>query len=118
MRTNDATLESLIDEADGVEGASKSEVSFGDRVIVETRNSYYEIVSLGDGLYRVSGGWFDERGLSPATTTINGCTWGGSAIKTDLLAGPGLFLEFGNTVVTSRIRSVHVIRAETSEWIN
>ena len=66
----------------------------------------------------VSGGWFDQRGLSPATTTINGCTWGGSAIKTDLLAGPGLFLEFGNTVVTSRIRIVHVIRAEPSKWIN
>jgi len=118
MRTQDATLESLIHRAGTLEGASKAEVTFGDRVIVTTRNSSYEIVSLGGGLYRVTGGWFDQRGLSPATTTINGCTWGGSAIKTDLLAGPGLFLEFGNTVVTSRIRSVHVIRAETSEWIN
>ena len=118
MRTQEVTLESLIFRAGALQAASKAEVSFGDRVIVETRNSSYEIVSLGEGLYRVTGGWFDQRGLSPATTTINGCTWGGSAIKTDLLAGPGLFLEFGNTVVTSRIRRVRVIRAQTSGWIN
>ena len=59
MRTQDATLESLIFRAGALQAASKAEVSFGDRVIVETRNSSYEIVSLGEGLYRVSGGWFD-----------------------------------------------------------
>jgi hypothetical protein len=89
----------------------KTELSCGDRLLVVTENSVYSITALEGSIYRVRGGWFDKQGLSPATTSIAGCTWGGSVIKVDIVAAHGLRLEFGNRVLTSRIRSVHVIRA-------
>ncbi|MGH9367493.1 MAG: hypothetical protein ACRD3M_07445, partial [Thermoanaerobaculia bacterium] len=63
----------------------------------------------------VRGGWFDRQKLSPVTTSIAGCTWGGSAIKNDIVAACRLHLEFGNRVLTSRIREVLVIRGGTQE---
>ena len=105
-------LNDLVREVERLQGVEKADLKCGDLVMVHTRNSSYAIFCLGDGRYRVSGGWFDRTGASPATTTINGCTWGGSAIKTDLVAGRGLFLEFGNHVVTTRIQQVQVIRAD------
>ena len=108
------TLAPLV-SADGIpESVRKRDLGLGDRLIVETRNSVYRIVSLGDGRFVVEGGWFDRRGLSRTTTTINGCTWGGSAIHTGLAAGHGMFLEFGNHVVTTRILGFRLIRCAES----
>ena len=106
------TLNQLTRLAPRLGGIRRSDLRFGDGVVVRTRNSCYSIVCLGDGRYRVSGGWFDKMGVSPVTTTINGCTWGGTAIHTDLVAGRGLFLEFGNNVLTTRIQQVRVVRPE------
>ena len=92
----------------------KRELAWGDCVLVTTRNSVYSIWAIEDGTYAVAGGWFDQRRMSPARMGINGCTWGGSAIKHDIIAAPGLFLEFGNGVKTTRIQRVSVIRAESS----
>ena len=50
------------------------------------------------------------RGGAPIVVTVNGCTYGGSAIRHDVVAGRGLFLEFGNNVLTTRIRSFDVFR--------
>ena len=105
-------LTELVRHAEQMGGVHREDLQCGDRLIVRTRNSCYIIYSLGDGRFRVSGGWFDRSGASPVTTTINGCTFGGSAIKTDLIAGRGLFLEFGNHVLTTRILQVQVVRAE------
>ena len=77
---------------------------------VETENSVYDIAVLEDSTYSISGGWFDRQGVSPVRISIAGCTWGGTVIKNDIVAACGLHLEFGNRVVTSRIREVHVIR--------
>lgn len=108
------TLEALT-RAGAVEQAVRREdLGLGDVVIVRTRNSRYAMMYLGDGRFWVSGGWFDREGVSPATVTVNGCTWGGSVIKTDLVAGRGLCLEFGNRVVTTRIQSVRVVPAGDS----
>ncbi len=41
-------------------------------------------------------------------------TWGGSAIKQDIIAAPGLRLEFGNRVLTTPIRHVRLIRAQVN----
>jgi len=48
--------------------------------------------------------------LSPTMVTINGCTFGGSVIRHDVVAARGLFLEFGNKVSTTRIQDVRVVR--------
>jgi hypothetical protein len=58
----------------------------------------------------VSGGWFDKNSDGPLTVAVNGCTYGGSLIRHDVVAAPGLFLEFGNSVSTTRICDVRVIR--------
>ena len=116
--TEPMSLETLARQAESLQGVRRPDLGCGDAVIVTTRNSSYFIISLGNGMYRVSGGWFDRMGASPAVTTINGCTWGGSAIESDLIAGPGLFLEFGNRVVTTRIRTVRVTRTRPSPTVH
>ena len=103
------TLESRVESARTLEAVRKADLRSGDWVLVTTRNSVYLLCVLDDGRYSVSGGWFDRQGRSPQTITINGCTWGGSAIKSDVVAARGLFLEFGNRVVTTRIRDVRVV---------
>ena len=96
----------------------KSRLGLGDCLIVRTRNSSYRIVSLGDGRFRVTGGWFDRTGASPAILTINGCTWGGTAIHADVVAARGLFLEFGNRVLTTRIEEVRLIPAASHDRVH
>ena len=112
------TLTSMVRQAGRIHGVRKADLTSGDCLIVETRNSCYKIVCLDNGLFRVSGGWFDRAGVSPATIRINGCTWGGSAIHADLVAGCGLFLEFGNRVITTRICQIAVIRNEPSHSVH
>jgi hypothetical protein len=107
-------LHVLVEMFAGCEGLRKSDLRPGDWIVVKTRNSVYSIYVLGNGQYVVSGGWFDRQGLAPATTTINGCTWGGRVIQTGLVAARGLFLEFGNDIMTTRIQDVRLIRGD--EW--
>lgn len=104
------TLGAIVGHTDKLRAVRKDDLQLGDQLLVTTRNSTYSIHVLQEGLYSVSGGWFDNHGLSPLTVSINGCTWGGRAIKWDILAARGLHLEFGNQVVTSRIMEYHVIR--------
>lgn len=103
------TLNAIVDQIGSLDAVYKSDLEIGDRLVVTTRNSTYYIDSFQHGRYTVSGGWFDRHGLTPADIAINGCTWGGHAIKEDLLAACGLHLEFENSVVTSRILQFQVI---------
>lgn len=112
------TLEAVVEQAESLEEIRKTDLQRGDRVLVTTRNSLYTIWVLDDGLYWVWGGWFDRQGASPQRVNINGCTWGGSAIKPDIVAAPGLHLEFGNRVLTTRIRQARVIRAQAQQIPN
>ena len=112
QQTRVRTLAAIVAQTSGLEAVRKRDLGCGDWVLVTTKNSVYSIFVLGDVRYSVSGGWFDREGLSPHTTTINGCTWGGSAIKGDIVAACGLFLEFGNRVMTTRIQNFRVIRAD------
>jgi hypothetical protein len=112
------TLAARVKQARWLEEVRKKDLHPGDRVLVTTRNSLYTIWVLDEGMYWVSGGWFDLQCISPQRTAINGCTWGGSAIKQDILAARGLRLEFGNSVRTTRIREVRVILAEAQLSLN
>lgn len=104
------TLDAIVDHTKRLEAVYKADLQLGDQLLVATRNSIYSIYLLQEGLYSVSGGWFDHQGLSPSKVEINGCTWGGRTIKSDIVAACGLHLEFGNQVVTSRIMEFQVIR--------
>jgi hypothetical protein len=88
----------------------RADLTWGDSLFVHTKNSIYCINPAPRGWF-VWGGWFDRHGATPAIVGINGCTWGGSVLHSDILAAPGLFLEFANGVTTTRIRQVHVLRA-------
>ena len=88
----------------------RGDLAFGDRLVVRTRNSTYSLVAMGDETFAVRGGWFDSNPDSPPTVTVNGCTFGGSAIAREILAAPGMFLEFGNSVLTTRILEARVMR--------
>jgi len=112
------TLGAIVAQADQLREVRKEALHCGDRVLVTTANSTYSIQVIGDGLYSVSGGWFDRQGLSPFRTTIAGCSWGGSAIKMDIVAACGLHLEFGNVVLTTEIRKFCVIPFGGNEIIN
>jgi hypothetical protein len=117
-RTGVRSLASITQHAQ-IEGAvRKGDIGWGDRVVVRTRNSIYSIWALGQDNYAVSGGWFDGQNISPATVKINGCTYGGTAIRQDIIAAPGLFLEFGNNVLTTRILEVKVERFSDPPGLN
>ena len=109
---------SSVEQLSAVDAVSKGVLSCGDCVVVTTKNSIYSIWPLEDDTYAVVGGWFDKQSQSPSKLRINGCTWGGTAIKHDIVAAPGLFLEFGNGVKTTRIQRVCVIRADREGLIN
>ena len=104
-------LASFLDD----QAVRKGDLELGDTVVVTTRNSTYVLCALGNGQYTVSGGWFSRRTDASRTVGVNGCTWGGSTIKHDIVAAPGLFLEFGNGVKTTRIQDVRLVRAAVGD---
>jgi hypothetical protein len=104
------TLDRLIEHAEVVDGIWVDDVSAGDWVIVRTRNSTYSFAPMGEGRYHVTGGWFASRPASEQHVRIVGCTWGGAAIHTRLVAAVGMFLEFDNGVRTTRIQNVRLIK--------
>jgi hypothetical protein len=103
-------VDTLARCAGQISGIRKADLHCGDWVLVKTKNSVYSLCALGENRYSVAGGWFDREGLSPQVNTINGCTWGGKAIFSDLVAARGLFLEFGNSVITTRIKDIQLFR--------
>ena len=103
------TLDGIVEHARLAEAVGRHELEAGDQVYVRTRNSIYRLEVAGDNTFVATGGWFDQH-ESPSLITVNGCTYGGSAIRQDVIAAPGLFLEFGNNVKTTRIQEVRVVR--------
>jgi hypothetical protein len=102
-------LKNLTDISKSVPQLYKNTLKPGDLIIIKTMNSTYSIKVAENGSYIVSGGWFDKKNLSPSKININGCTWGGSSIKSDIIAACGLRLEFQNRVVTSIIKKIFYI---------
>lgn len=107
-------LDEVARASASVRGVTRDDLRDGDCLVIETRNSTYSLCPLGDGTFSVVGGWFDREGLSPCRIAVNGCTFGGHAISSRLLAAPGLFLEFGNRVRTTRILDVRILRASST----
>jgi hypothetical protein len=99
-------LKNLTDTSDKLIQVYKYKLEKGDQVYIKTLNSVYIIKVVNNNEYLVSGGWFDKQNLSPYKINIRGCTWGGTAIKTDIIAATGLCIEFSNNLITSRIHNV------------
>ena len=106
------TLDRLTEDAHAIDGIWVEAIEPGDFIVVHTRNSVYSLLVLGDGRYRATGGWFAASGVNGSDVRIAGCTWGGAAIHTRLVAAAGMFLEFDNGVRTTRIRDVRLFRIE------
>lgn len=98
------SLTRMTETADSIDQVYKTKLCKGDYLLVKTCNSIYTIRVMEGGSFIASGGWFDRKGFSPMTVRINGCTWGGSAIKINVAAAKGLCLEFGNRLRTSPIQ--------------
>ena len=112
------SLERLATAGAVVEGVRDADLQSGDWVIVQTRNSTYALRANGDGTFEATGGWFLREPSSGERMRIAGCTWGGSALLTRMVAAPGMFLEFANNVRTTRIREVRVLRSVPSSTIH
>lgn len=112
------SLEHLGRDVTSVQGVRDADVQPGDWVIVRTRNSTYALRANGDGTFDASGGWFTRQEGSGCRLRVLGCTWGGSALLTRMIAAPGMFLEFSNRVLTTRIREVRHIRPLASRTIH
>ena len=104
------TLDRIVETAEQIAGVRADDLQAGDWIVVKTRNSSYSLAVMGDGVYRVSGGWFAANHEEDRDVRISGCTWGGAVIHTRLVAATGMFLEFDNGVRTTRIRDVKLIR--------
>lgn len=102
------TLPLMAEHASAIHGVWKRDVRAGDWVIVCTRNSRYVLAVQPDGSFVASGGWFERDG-GDAQVGVVGCTWGGTAILTTLIAAPGMFVEFTNGVRTTRVRDVRIM---------
>ena len=107
--TEAITLDAITEASEHVSAVSRSDLKVGDWVVVTTRNSVYSLCLLEDGTYSVAGGWFDRTGESPRRIGVAGCTFGGRAIRSQVIAAPGLFLEFENSVTTTRIIDAKVL---------
>ena len=103
------SLSAMVKSSNSLKEICKSDLTEGDWIFVKTCNSLYSIQVGKDGIYSVAGGWFDRNGVSRMPMTIRGCTWGGSAIKTTVIAACGLRLEFGNRLVTSPIQGIFIV---------
>ncbi len=111
-RLENKTLPSLADFVENSRGLAqvhKAELCPGDWLVVKTCNSFYTIRRLDSERYLVSGGWFERHGLTHAITTVAGCTWGSTVIKTDIVAACGLCLEFQNRLITSPVQSIFLM---------
>ena len=110
------SLETLASVAAVVDGVRASDLEPGDCVLVWTRNSLYTLRVNADGSLDVEGGRFARE--EGRRLRVAGCTWGGTALLTCMIAAPGMFLEFDNRVRTTRIREVRHFRLATVPTIH
>ena len=107
------SIDRLAAAARDVPGIRARFIEAGDQMVVRTKNSVYSLVSLGDGRFQVTGGWFAASGVNGSAVRVVGCTWGRSALLTGMVAAPGMCIEFDNGVCTTRVREVRLLRPST-----
>lgn len=114
------SLDRLASAAAVVDGVRAGDLEPGDCLVIRTRNSTYVLRANADGTFDAEGGWFarQDEASAKAGRRVLGCTWGGSALLKGMIAAPGMFLEFDNSVRTTRIREVRHLRAAAAPTIH
>ncbi len=108
------SLDRMTEHSRTIEGVWAEDIQPGDWLVVRTKNSVYSLAALGNRRFQVAGGWFATRGEETIPVRVVGCTWGGRAILTDMVAAPGMFIEFSNGVHTTRVRDVKILRGSAT----
>ena len=108
------TVDCLVDRLDRLPTIGKKDLMSGDQLTITTENSIYSFLVLENFRYIVHGGWFDRNVADPVPIAVNGCTFGGSMIMTDIVAGIGLHVEFANGVVTSPVCAAGILRCNSA----
>lgn len=109
-QTSVRTLDGLVEEVNDLRGVRFSAIEGGDWLVLRTRNSTYALAPSSGGEFVVAGGWFAAHEMEKTPVRVLGCTWGGHALHTGLVAAVGMCVEFSNGVRTTRIREVRHIR--------
>jgi hypothetical protein len=113
------TTDNFVQEM-GDRGIRPSGLPAGTRLLVSTANSLYEFRLSGMFKAEVFGGTRSDgtvRFARPTPVTINGATFGGTAIRPDWI-GAGMRMELGagdGVVTTSPVRRV-IVEAAAGEW--
>jgi hypothetical protein len=108
------TVDCLVGQLDLLPTIGKKDLVSGDQLTITTENSVYSFLVLENFRYIVHGGWFDRNVADPVPIAVNGCTFGGSVIMTDIVAGIGLRIEFANGVVTSPVCDAGIRRCNSA----
>ena len=108
------TVDCLVGQLDLLPTIGKKDLRCGDQLTITTENSVYSFLVLENFRYIVHGGWFDRNVAHPVPIAVNGCTFGGSVILTDIVAGIGLRVEFANGVVTSPVCGARILRCDSA----
>lgn len=106
-------LDDLARAEPALDAVRRRDLSPGDRVLIATRNSIYRLTLLSDGRFEVAGGRYRREGDQAVRVGVAGCSAGGSALFTRIVAAPGLFLELDDGTRTTRIRRVRFVRGAT-----
>jgi hypothetical protein len=104
------TLDRLVDHASDAQGVRFDAIQAGDWLVVRTRNSTYSMAASRRGEFIVAGGWFTSHGRESVPVQVLGCTWGGHALHTGVVAAIGMCVEFSNGVRTTRVCELRHIR--------
>lgn len=113
-------LKDLMNKASEVEGLNVSALEPGTKLVIETKNSFYDIKIVEAKKVTIFGGSIgnNTRFSKPVNAIIHGSTWGSSAIMVDWI-GRNMYLEFnvegGKTYVTSSIQNI-TIESPDGSW--
>lgn len=77
-----------------------------DKIWIQTKNSEYQIEVIDQSQFKIQGGWFDRRNLSPFLGPIAGATWGWGDLTPEIIAQIGMRIKFGNGTTTSRVQAI------------
>lgn len=105
-------LDLLARVADEIDGVRRPDLGVGDRLLVATKNSIYALTARPNGRFEARGGYYARQGSAAVEIGVLGCSAGGSALFTRIVAAPGLFLEFDDGTRTTRIQRVRLLRAQ------